>query len=122
MYDGDVALSKGTYELVYVTDGSHSPEDWNAKPPYDPYHYGLTVFAKNEADKKAVAISDFVDDEKNVIVKLTKVRDKDFVSAGFTLKKDTKVRVYALGEIDSDGESADYGWIVNTKTHELKSS
>ncbi len=117
-FKGDVKLVKGTYELVFVTDGSHSAEDWNAKPPSDPYHYGIAMFPTNETDRNSVATSDYTENERNIIVQITKVRDSDFASAGFTLSQDTKVRVYAIGEWDNDNEPADYGWIVNTKTHE----
>jgi hypothetical protein len=117
-FKGDVKLSKGTYELVYITDGSHSPEDWNAMPPHDPYHYGIALFAKNETDRNVLTVSDYAENEKNIIVQVTKVRESDLARAGFNLSKDTKVRIYAIGEWDNEDEPADYGWIVNTKTRE----
>ena len=116
-FDHDVTLPKGTYELYYVTDGSHSNDDWNARPPYDPFNYGVTVKLTNESDRDDVKVEDAGDEDKNVIVKLAEMRDDDYRSAGFSLKEDTKVWVYALGESDGD-EMADYGWIVNAKTRE----
>ncbi len=117
-WNGDLELKAGSYELYYVTDDSHSAEDWNAKPPYDPFLYGISILAKSERDRDAVTVSDIPDEEKNVIASLTKPGDNEFLTSGFTLKNDTKVRVYALGEMDSDEEMADAGWIVNAKTHE----
>jgi hypothetical protein len=117
-WNGNLELTAGSYELYYVTDDSHSAEDWNSKPPHDPLMYGVTISALNDRDKDAVSVGEIPDLEKNVIVSLTKVGDDDFASAGFTLKNDTKVRIYALGEMDGDEEFADYGWIVNTKTRE----
>ena len=38
-------LPAGTYTLRFVTDGTHSYAHWNARPPRDPEHYGLTVYA-----------------------------------------------------------------------------
>jgi hypothetical protein len=51
-------------------------------------------------------------------VSLTRVRNNDYVSAGFSLKFDTRLRVYCIGERDNDEDLADYGWIVDAKTHE----
>jgi len=116
-WDGDISLDRGTYELYYVTDDSHSSEDWNAKPPYDPFNYGVTISAKSASDRNAVTVGDVAEPEKNVIVNLTKVGDDDYVTAGFRLKANTTVRVYAIGERDDD-EMADYGWIQNAKTRE----
>ncbi len=118
MFKGDVRLSKGNYELSYVTDDSHSREDWNSKPPYDPFNYGVIVTAKNEQDKSAVSISDYKFEKSNIIVQLTRARDDDFLQGGFTLKAETKLHVYALGEAGHDGDLADYGWIINAKTRQ----
>jgi 5-hydroxyisourate hydrolase-like protein (transthyretin family) len=119
MFDGDVRLSKGKYELNYVTDDSHSRDDWNSKPPYDPFNYGVTLIAKNESDKSAVTVTDYSDDRKNIIVQLTRARNNDFLQAGFTLKEETRLHIYALGEGHvSSNELADYGWIINAKTRD----
>jgi hypothetical protein len=118
-YDGDVTLPKGTYELHYVTDGTHSNDDWNSRPPYDPFNYGVTVTLTDEKDRDAITVVDPSVGDKNVIVKLTEMRDNDYKSAGFSLKEDAKVRIYALGESDNDNsEMADYGWIMNAGTRE----
>jgi hypothetical protein len=117
-FDDDVTLSPGTYELYYTTDDSHSNDDWNAKPPFDPFQYGIALTAAKESDRNAVKVSDLRDTDKNVIVSLTRVRNNDYISSGFSLKADEKVRVYCLGEWDSDDEMADYGWITDAKTHD----
>lgn len=116
-WSGDVELSRGTYELYYVTDDSHSDEDWNSKPPYDPFNYGITVSVLNDADRGKISPAEFPDPALNAVVSLTRVRDNDFVSAGFTLKQETKLRIYAIGEGD-DRELADYGWIVRARNRE----
>jgi hypothetical protein len=117
MFNGTVELAKGSYELDYVTDGSHSREDWNAKPPYDPFNYGVTISVLNENDKSAFSIADYRLEKKNVIVKLVRVGDDAFEEAGFSLKAESKLHIYAIGEEDNDGTSlADYGWIINAKT------
>lgn len=118
MFRGDVRLQKGVYELTYITDDSHSREDWNSKPPYDPFNYGITITTKSETDKSAIAISEYNFEKNNVIVQLTRARDDDFLQSGFSLKADTKLHIYAIGEGDHDKELADYGWIINAKTRE----
>ncbi len=118
-YDGDITLSKGTYELCFVTDGSHSNDDWNARPPYDPFNYGITITANNPGEEGYVGVSDSKGEDKNVIVKLTELGDDDYREAGFSLTKEMPVRIYALGESENNGrDMADYGWIVNAKTRE----
>ncbi len=118
-FDGNVTLPKGSYELYYITDDSHSSEDWNAMPPYDPFNYGITVMVNNESDRGAVKVADASSVEKNVVVNLARVENGDFKSAGFTLKGETKLHVYAIGEgLDDNREMADYGWIIDTKTRD----
>ncbi len=43
-YDGVIMLKAGEYLLHYKTDDSHSFEHWNDKPPYDPTHWGITLY------------------------------------------------------------------------------
>lgn len=118
LFNGEVRLEKGSYELNYVTDDSHSREDWNSKPPYDPFSYGVTITAKNDNDKSAIAISDYSSEKKNIIVQLTRARDDDFLQSGFSLKEETRLHIYAIGEGHVGDELADYGWIINAKTRE----
>lgn len=42
--DEEVTLPKGSYTLRIHTDGSHAYGDWNAARPWDPEHYGATVY------------------------------------------------------------------------------
>jgi hypothetical protein len=43
VFDGEILLEPGTYEVHYETDDSHSFGDWNAGPPRDPRSWGITV-------------------------------------------------------------------------------
>ncbi|HJW09720.1 MAG TPA: hypothetical protein VJ483_08810 [Holophagaceae bacterium] len=45
MVDQIVTLPAGTYTVHYRSDGSHAYGDWNAAPPRDQEHYGVTVYA-----------------------------------------------------------------------------
>ena len=40
-----VSLPKGTYTLRFRTDDSHAYGHWNSDPPWDPEHYGVTVYS-----------------------------------------------------------------------------
>jgi hypothetical protein len=43
LFDGDVILEPGPYEVHYETDDSHSFRSWNAAMPRDPSSWGITV-------------------------------------------------------------------------------
>jgi hypothetical protein len=109
-----VTLPAGDYLAYYVTDGSHSPSDWNAAPPCDPLLYGLTLSVPSDAELHNIVLAD-IKESGTVIAELVRVRNDQSLSATFTLKNAQKVRIYALGEGDRDG-LVDYGWIEDAKT------
>lgn len=41
--DATISLRRGNYVAYFVTDDSHSYEDWNARPPTDEEGWGITV-------------------------------------------------------------------------------
>lgn len=43
LYDGTLRLPAGEYVLRYQSDGSHSPDSWNADPPFDPGMWGVRL-------------------------------------------------------------------------------
>lgn len=113
----NISLPAGSYAAFYVTDDSHSPEGWNASPPYDPAFWGLSIYTRNQSDRNSVRLFDYEDfPTKNVIVEFTRLGDDEFVTSGFTLKKDMNLRIYAIGEGMED-EMFDYAWIIEAKTH-----
>ncbi len=111
-----INIEPGTYRIMYVTDDSHSYNRWNMAPPYDPEFWGVTVWFENPSDKQYLAK---LDTENNSgitpIVEFNKVRDREYLSQGFSLKERMDVQIYALGE-GSDGDMYDYGWIVDLTT------
>jgi hypothetical protein len=116
--DETITLPTGEYVLYFITDDSHSFVDWNAAPPSDPFNYGITLCAKNPTDKDAFKLLQTTE-EKNIIAQLIKVANDESRSASFTLKEDTPIRVYALGErSNSRRQMADFGWIINSKTRD----
>lgn len=115
LFDGDVQLREGEYALYYVADNSHSYADWNCAPPSDPLNYGITVTV-SEKDKASIKMTSSKE-PGNVILSLTKIRDDESRSEGFTLKADARVRVYAIGEqSNSRRVMADYAQILDAKT------
>jgi hypothetical protein len=117
-YVNSISLPKGDYTLFYVTDGTHSCPCWNANPPYDPLNYGITVSIDREKERKAFRLIP-TEEDRNVIVSLVHPRNSDYLSEGFTLKKEARIRVYAIGERDNSRRSmADYGTILDAKTRE----
>jgi hypothetical protein len=93
-------LPAGRYAAVYALDDSHDPREWNAAPPYDPTFWGLTVRVKPE---ERANVSTFAYDptpSDQAIVALTRMRDDETRTQGFTL---------------TNGMN-DYGWILDAAT------
>jgi hypothetical protein len=44
LFDDVIRLKKGEYFVYYETDDSHSFNDWNDSPPYDPVNWGITIY------------------------------------------------------------------------------
>lgn len=115
LIDQIVSFDKGNYIAYYATDGSHSYHDWNASPPYDPEHWGLTILAANNNFLRS-DISDYQEKEdKNILAQIVRVRDDEHSRERFSLKDDSEVRIYAIGE-GTRGQMYDYGWIEDTNS------
>lgn len=115
VWKAEIELDPGDYWVYFVTDDSHSPELWNANPPYDPDFYGITISGvPGEFNPKS--IKELIKLKVNPIIQLTKVGNNAFVKKGFETEDDLKIRVHALGE-GGDGSMFDYGWIEDVKTH-----
>jgi len=110
-------LPAGSYKVSYVTDDSHSYNDWNALPPDDPEFWGVTIWPTTMADKDNV--TEYVEpNTATPLVNLTNIRDDEFVSQGINVSSDMEVRVLCLGEEGSRDEMVDHGWIVDANTRE----
>ncbi len=118
MSDDIVTLPAGTYTVFYSTDGSHSYNDWNSDPPIDEEHWGITIYAAPENFSKANLSTGGEAAESGVIAQIVRVRDGENRQTSFTLKKPTKVRIYALGE-GQNHEMYDFGWIERTDGREV---
>jgi hypothetical protein len=115
LVDTTLHLQKGSYVVHYISDDSHSAEEWNAAAPADGQHWGITLLAAQGAlDRSAVADYDEAGDP-SILAQLTEARDDGQLRKRFTLDRDSEVRVYALGE-GTGGDMSDYGWIEDAKT------
>jgi hypothetical protein len=113
-----IHLPEGNYAAFFATDDSHSAEEWNAFPPYDPDFWGLTLRVRDANDLRYVALQDYQHASAgNAVVALRGLRDDADEAQGFRLSAPMDVRIYALGEGDG-GEMYDYGWIIDADTHE----
>ncbi|MGB5107023.1 MAG: hypothetical protein WBP29_11150 [Candidatus Zixiibacteriota bacterium] len=106
-----LTLDKGNYLLYYVTDDSHSYDEWNSPPPYNPEAYGVRVTAVNKADLAAVQPYKETSSQMSLI-SIVRAGDNYMEVKPFRVKQDCKVRVYAIGEYSGgSGDFADYAWI-----------
>ena len=48
MVNATILLDKGEYKLHYVSDDSHSFNDWNTDPPDDPTMWGITIYKEEQ--------------------------------------------------------------------------
>lgn len=113
--DTTIHLEQGSYVVHYVSDDSHSAEEWNAPAPPDAQHWGITVLAAHSPlDRSAIAPYAEKNDA-SIIAQLVEVRDDEQVRKPFSLDRETDVRIYAIGE-GTGGEMVDYGWIEDAKS------
>lgn len=115
VYNGIITLPPGNYIATYMTDDSHSYNDWNMQPPYDPGYWGLSIRVINDGDLSY--IHDYKKAKKQEVLSLIKIGDSQYRSEGFSLTKQTDIFIYAIGE-GRDHRMYDYAWITDAKTGE----
>lgn len=117
MFDGIVELPAGDYVAFFVTDDSHSWEDWNDAAPFDPAGWGMQISAVRESDASSVSLIDRDDIARatGVLVDLTRMRDDDRERVRFSIDTPTEVEIYAVGE-GTRNHMYDHGWIRNLDT------
>ena len=113
--DTTLHLEQGNYIVHYLSDDSHSAQEWNATAPPDGRRWGITLLAaKGPTDRAAVVPYDEKRDP-SILAELTGIRDDEQVRKPFSLDRDTDVRIYALGE-GSGSDMVDFGWIEDAKS------
>ncbi len=115
MFDGYVTLPKGEYVAIYLTDGSHAYRSWNASEPFNPKAWGMAVYPGKDfrdGSLELIKLSE-VSADGNLLVNITRVRDHERLRKTFTLDKDTRINIYALGEGTRSGGMVDYAYITD---------
>ncbi|MDH4157697.1 MAG: hypothetical protein OEW00_10530 [candidate division Zixibacteria bacterium] len=111
LVDEVISLDKGKYLLYFVTDDSHSFEQFNANPPWDPTSWGITIFGAGGADASAFSSFD-PPERKDALLSMTKVRNDRYLEQPFRLEKEANLQIQAIGEYsDGDDEFVDGAWI-----------
>jgi len=112
-------LPKGDYVVYYVTDDSHTYDEWNAVPPYNPQAYGIRVTALRKDDLKYV--KPYQDTySQAALIAIVRAGNDFFETIPFHVAKDCDVRVYAIGEYGEGSDAfADYGWIERVGNSDL---
>lgn len=125
--EASLTLAPGSYTLHVQTDGTHSPDGWHSDAPDHPERWGVTLFAldpdftpvavarRSEREGDAAA-SLPVSGTAELPIRLAPLGNGQRVERTFTLASETRLRIYALGEILPSGRF-DYGWITNDQDH-----
>ena len=115
LVDKTIRLDKGSYVVHYISDDSHSSDEWNSSAPSAGKYWGVTLLAASGSlDRSVIAPFDPKKDP-NIIAEITAVRDDDRVEKRFRLDRTTEIRVYAIGE-GTGRDMHDFGWIEDAKT------
>jgi hypothetical protein len=116
LFDGVIRLEKGDYIVYYASDDSHSYGHWNSSPPYEQDYWGITLWTTKKEDLvKVASFNPSQYKNSNTVAEILHVRDDEDRFQTFTLTRDTRLRVIALGEGSYD-DMNDFGWIENTAT------
>lgn len=107
-------LKAGNYSVHYVTDDSHSPERWNANPPYDPYFWGISLYGV-PGKYSSKMMKEYEKPEAVKLLSINEVGNHHYEKKGFILTEKTAMRVIAIGE-GSRHRMSDFGWIENART------
>lgn len=118
MVETEFVLMPGLYRIGYKTDDSHSYEGWNAPPPYNPTLWGVSIYPYEQNAIEVITNGNKVS-SKYWNIQIIRVGDDQHRFKKFTLKKLSKITIYAIGEGD-DNEMFDYAWIENMKTHKIE--
>jgi len=116
LVDEVINLAAGSYIVHYITDDSHSYRNWNNTKPYNPSSWGVTIYpADPKYDSRQIQKLEDGALSEQIIAQIIRVRDGRFYQERFRIKKESLVRIYAIGEGDWD-EMYDYGWLENAVT------
>lgn len=113
LFDGLLHLDAGSYLAYFRTDGSHSYDDWNAAPPAEGKYWGVSIFPASGRLNPADVAPFERPSGGTPIAQLVHMKNDEDASTTFRLDRQTRVRVYAMGEGSGD-ELVDHGWIADS--------
>jgi hypothetical protein len=117
-FDEQLRLEPGRYVVYYGTDLSHSYGRFNARPPRDPFNWGITILPGR--DFTAASFSAFEPTKGGeALIEITEVGDDQSIDRAFRLSSPGVLQVLALGEYDAaEDQFSDHGWISDASTGE----
>jgi hypothetical protein len=115
LIDELLPLAKGSYTVFYQTDDSHAYNDWNSSPPFDPEHWGITIYGEGAGFTMSMVERNADVTEAGVLAQITRAGNGANLTKTFSLDKTTHLRVYAIGE-GQNRTMYDYGWIEDAGT------
>jgi hypothetical protein len=130
--ESSLFLPPGTYTLHFESDDSHSPARWRGELPEYPERWGVTLFALG-GEAPTVEVTRTSEREREwedrgptpprsqdgtLPVRLAPLRNSEDVERTFTLDEETRLRIYAVGEILLT-DRYDYGWIIDNEASDL---
>ena len=106
----DKGHKKGLFWWLEELFGGDLNKEWRRRSK----NWGIEI----SVDDRASRISTFTAPREfsHVVLKDTRLGENEHIHQGMTVSKPTSIRIYAIGEIVSEDQPADYGWIVDTKT------
>ncbi len=118
MVDEVVSLDAGDYLVYYVTDDSHSYDDWNSDAPSFPELWGITVMGVHGPPRRGVVRP--YDDRENeaVLARIVEVGDDQHRVERFTMTRAGDVRIYAIGEGDQS-DMYDFATVEDAATGDV---
>ncbi len=118
-FTGLVELDAGSYVAYYVSDGSHSYEDWNSAAPFRESAWGLAIAPGPDASPSDIRLvqADQLPRDSKLLAKVVMVGDRERQRATFELEREGKVRILAVGE-GMNGRMYDYAVIRDRQSGE----
>ncbi len=124
LFDGTVKLAAGDYVAHFETDDSHAYDNWNADAPFDREGWGLAIYASPGMRRDDFVVVEPPREQPGgaqgtsggaALASLLEVGDDADLRAEFSLDKQARVHIHAVGE-GLEHEMYDYGWIENAST------
>ncbi|MFQ5583137.1 MAG: hypothetical protein ACE5GL_01725 [Calditrichia bacterium] len=119
MVDVIITLPAGRYKVHYISDDSHSYAHFNSAKPYEPSNWGIAIYPA-DAKYSDKHIRRLGEEAKSpyLITRIIRVGNDRHIRRPFTIDRETKVRIYAIGEGSWD-EMYDYGWIEDERDNSV---